>query len=167
MPRSVCSGRLCRHCGAAYCDRTACLRTHRLRHDCRDCGICGYACWVLLRRRPLLQVHRVVAGYLACGFSGLFAVVALVTAIATGASAAWLAGSQGGLMFIIAVMLLVHARHKRDELRARRDVFGTDAGGLMVEQAEFGENAGFTVLRPARFGGYCHQARMTSRAKMV
>jgi len=63
-----------------------------------------------------------VAGYLACGFSGLFAVVALVTAIATGASAAWLAGSQGGLMFIIAVMLLVHARHKRDELRARRDV---------------------------------------------
>ncbi len=89
----------------------------------------AYACWVLLRRRPLLLAHRVVAGYLACGFSGLFALVTLVAAIVTGESAAWLASSQGGLMFIIAVLLLVRARRQRDALTARRDALARTLAG--------------------------------------
>jgi len=80
-----------------------------------------YASWVLLRRRPLLQAHRVAAGYLACGFSGLFAGAALVTAIVTGSPAAWFAAGQGVLMLVIALMLLVRAHRQRDELQARRD----------------------------------------------
>ena len=81
----------------------------------------AYACWVLLRRRPLLQAHRVVAGYLSTVFSGLFACAAIGAGIATGAPAAWFAGSLGAVMFAVAVMLLVRARWNRSELRARRD----------------------------------------------
>jgi len=81
----------------------------------------AYACWVLLRRRPLLQAHRVVAGYLSTVFSGLFAGAAMAAGIATGAPAAWFAGALGVVMFALAVMLLVRARRNYSELQARRD----------------------------------------------
>lgn len=81
----------------------------------------AYSCWVLLRRRPLLQAHRVVAGYLASGFSGLFTFVVLAAAIVTGAAAAWLAGGLGMVMLGAALMLLARARRNRRALRARRD----------------------------------------------
>lgn len=81
----------------------------------------AYSCWVLFFRRPLLQARRVAAGYLASGFSGLFAGVALVAAIVTGAAAAWLAGGLGALMLGVALLLLARARRNRSALRARRD----------------------------------------------
>lgn len=81
----------------------------------------GYSLWALFHRRPLLHAHRVVAGTLASTFSGLFAVVTLITAVITGAVAAWLAGGMGVLMLGVALALLVRARRQRQALQDRRD----------------------------------------------
>ena len=89
----------------------------------------AYSSWVLLHSRPLLQAHRVVAAYLATGFSGLFACVALAAVIVTGAAPAWFAAALGTLMLVAAVVLLVRARRNRNALQARRDELMRALGG--------------------------------------
>ena len=88
----------------------------------------GYSAWVLTHRRPLLLRHRVVAGGLATAFSGAFAAVTAVAALATGAPAARAAAAMGVLMLVTAVALLLRARHKRAELEARRDALQRQLG---------------------------------------
>lgn len=88
----------------------------------------GYSLWALLHRRPLLHAHRVVAGWLATAFSGLFALVTLAAAVITGARAAWLAGGLGVVMLAVALVLLWTARRRQATLRARRDALQAALG---------------------------------------
>lgn len=81
----------------------------------------AYSAWVLRRRRPLLQAHRVVAGYMATAFSALFAVATLTAAAMTGSQAAALAGAIGVVMSAVAAGLLVSAHRRHGALLARRD----------------------------------------------
>lgn len=81
----------------------------------------AYAVWVLLQRRPLMHGHRVIAAYLACTFSGAFAIVAGIAAWMTGAAAAWAASGSGLAMLAVSVALLVRARERRRALLARLD----------------------------------------------
>lgn len=81
----------------------------------------GYSAWARFHRRPLLHAHRVVAGYLATAFSGLFAVAALTAAAITGATAAWLAGGMGAVLLAVAIAMLLRAHRQRGVLLRRRD----------------------------------------------
>jgi hypothetical protein len=81
----------------------------------------GYSTWALLRRRPLMHAHRVVAGAMATAFTGLFTAVALTTGALTAAPAAWWAGGMGAVMLIVALSLLLLALRTRSALLTRRE----------------------------------------------
>jgi hypothetical protein len=81
----------------------------------------AYSAWALMHRRPLMLAHRVVAGWMAFAFTGLFTVAAFTAAAITAALAAAWAGSLGAVMWAAALGLLVHARHRQRALLARRD----------------------------------------------
>ncbi len=88
----------------------------------------AYSSWVLSRRRPMLQRHRVVAGTMATVFSGVFTAVAAGAGLVTGSMLAWTAALMGGGMLVGAALLLTHARRRHAALVARRDA-------LLQEQA--------------------------------
>lgn len=81
----------------------------------------GYSGWVLSRRRPLFQRHRVVAGTMATVFSGAFTLAATGAALVTGSTLAWTAALMGAGMLVFAALLLARARRRHDALVARRD----------------------------------------------
>lgn len=81
----------------------------------------AYSSWVLSRRRPMLQRHRVVAGALATVFSGAFTLASAGAALLTGSSMAWSAALLGASLLIVAVALLVQARRRYAALVERRD----------------------------------------------
>ncbi len=84
---------------------------------------CGYACWVLAARRPLLARHRVVAGGMAVAFTGLFVLATSALAWTTRLPGFLLAAGLGVAMLAVAIGLLVRARHHRDRLRTlQRDL---------------------------------------------
>ena len=90
----------------------------------------AYSGWVLSRRRPLFQRHRVVAGTMATVFSGAFTLAAVGGGLITGSALAWTAALMGAGMLLGAVLLLVHARRRHAALVARRDaLLRQQAGG--------------------------------------
>lgn len=85
-------------------------------------GACwaGYAVWVLAYRRTLLANHRVVAGWMAVGFTAMFFAGASGLAWMTGIAAFLTAAGMGTVMLAAAIVLLVRARRHVDRLRAQR-----------------------------------------------
>lgn len=89
----------------------------------------GYSGWVLSRRRPLFQRHRVVAGTMATVFSGSFTLVTAGAALVTGSALAWTAALMGAGMLVGAALLLTHARRRNAALVARRDALMAQVRG--------------------------------------
>lgn len=83
-------------------------------------GWVAYASWVLRQRRPLLAGHRVVAGWMAVGFTAVFLGAALAAAIASGTTMASTAAATGAAMLLLAVAALVQAYRRVARLQARR-----------------------------------------------
>lgn len=85
-------------------------------------GTCwvGYASWVLRFRRPLLGVHRVVAGWMAVLFTALFLGGAAVMLISRGGTEFEAAVVSGAVMFALALAVLFQARARVRRLQARR-----------------------------------------------
>lgn len=84
-------------------------------------GWVAYAAWVLSRRRPLFQRHRVVAASMGTGFSAVFAAVTAAAAWLTGSAAAAMASALGAVFVGVGVVLFVRARGRRNALLERRD----------------------------------------------
>ena len=85
-------------------------------------GACwvGYAAWVLAHRRTLLANHRVVAGWMAVGFTAMFLAGASGLAWVTGLGGFLAAAGIGAVMLAAAIALLVRARRHIDRLQAQR-----------------------------------------------
>ncbi|MFI5934429.1 hypothetical protein [Actinoplanes sp. NPDC051494] len=82
-------------------------------------GWTGFAAWTLARR-PLFALDRVVAGWLATGFTGLVTAGSVVLAATrSGAAAAVLAAAAGTAVTGAAVTILVRARAYRGEVIRR------------------------------------------------
>lgn len=80
-----------------------------------------YAAWVLARRRVLLAGHRVVAARMAIAFTAVFTLGTAVLGMRGDAGGAWpLASLTGLVMLVVAVMLLMRARRRVEQLNARR-----------------------------------------------
>jgi hypothetical protein len=79
-----------------------------------------YAAWVLRQRRPLLGLHRIVAGRMAVIFTALFLAGAVGTAAVTGAAVFQAAAAVGAGMLIVAVSVLVQAHRHVARLQAQR-----------------------------------------------
>jgi len=80
----------------------------------------GYAVWVLAVRRTLLANHRVVAGHISVAAAAIFMAGALGLAMATESRSAYAAGGLGIVMLVIAMAMLVRAKHNHRILLQRR-----------------------------------------------
>lgn len=78
----------------------------------------AFAAWVLTRRRVLFARHRVIAGRLAVGFCALFTLGAAV--VAPAGPPRYSAVITGVTMLAVAVLLLLRARHRFEQLSAHR-----------------------------------------------
>jgi hypothetical protein len=78
--------------------------------------------WVLTRRKVLFAMHRVIAGWMALLFCGLFLVVGLTIAAMNMNLPALLAiGLIGCAQVAAAIVVLAKARHRRRQLMTRRE----------------------------------------------
>lgn len=83
----------------------------------------GYAVWVLRQRHPLLGLHRVVAGRMAVGFTGVFFAGATVLGVMTGNPTLHAAAGVGAALLALAFGVLMQAQWRVAELqRLRRDL---------------------------------------------
>lgn len=78
----------------------------------------AFAAWVLTRRRVLFARHRVIAGRLAVGFCALFTLGAAL--VAPAGPPRYTAVATGATMLAVAVLLLIHARRRFEQLAAHR-----------------------------------------------
>lgn len=76
----------------------------------------AYAGWVLTRRRPLMARHRVVAGWMAVTFTGMFVLGTGVLAVTSRGPGPLAACATGVMLFAVAVVLLVRARRAVERL---------------------------------------------------
>ena len=81
---------------------------------------CALAAWALRARRPLFARDRVMAGGMAVGFTGLFALAALAAVVMVGSPATYAALGTGVAMLALAVAALVQARRRFAALAGRR-----------------------------------------------
>jgi hypothetical protein len=78
--------------------------------------------WLLTRRKVLYAVHRVIAGWMAVLFCGIFLIAGLAIALMKMNFTAMIAfGLVGAAQTIIAITILRRARRHRSQLLARRD----------------------------------------------
>jgi hypothetical protein len=78
--------------------------------------------WVLARRKVLFAMHRVIAGWMALLFCGVFLLFGLSIALMkVNLTAIVAVGLVGAAQVIAAVVVLRRARHHRGLLLARRD----------------------------------------------
>jgi hypothetical protein len=78
--------------------------------------------WVLTKRKVLLALHRVIAGWMALLFCGVFLVVGLTIAVIKMNTTALIAiGLVGSVQVVAAVVMLVRARRRRRQLLERRN----------------------------------------------
>jgi hypothetical protein len=78
--------------------------------------------WVLTRRKVLFAMHRVMAGWMALLFCGIFLVVGLtIAAMNMNLSALLAIGLIGCAQVAAAIVMLAKARHRRQQLLQRRD----------------------------------------------
>jgi ABC-type iron transport system FetAB permease component len=80
----------------------------------------AYATWVLTQRRPLMAKHRVIAGWMAVAFTGVFLGGALAMALSTPQTMHSTAAVSGGGMFVLAIVALVQARRRVAALQERK-----------------------------------------------
>jgi hypothetical protein len=80
----------------------------------------AYAAWVLTQRRPLMAMHRVIAGWMAVAFTTLFVLGAGAVAVVSGETAAFAALGTGVAMLLAAVGVLRAARARFAALTQRR-----------------------------------------------
>ena len=80
----------------------------------------AYAVWVLGNRQVLFARHRIIAGWMAVSFTGIFLLGAFAAALQTGASAAYAASATGIAMLTGAIVILMRAQRAVAKLSARR-----------------------------------------------
>ncbi len=76
--------------------------------------------WALATRRVLFARDRVIAGWMAAGFTSMFLIGAGVAVLVSGGAAAWVALATGAIMLAVAVRVLSGARRRFAALSARR-----------------------------------------------
>lgn len=79
-----------------------------------------YAVWALRQRHPLLGRHRVIAGRMAVGFTGIFFAGCTVLGASTGHPSLQAAAGVGASLLALAVGVLLHAQGRVIELRRQR-----------------------------------------------
>jgi hypothetical protein len=89
--------------------------------------------WVVTRRKVLFAVHRVIAGWMAVVFCGIFLLLGAVIAISRGnITGLYASGLVGIVMLFIAITILKRARRRRQLLLARRN----ELAGLLAGQVQ-------------------------------
>jgi hypothetical protein len=78
--------------------------------------------WVILRRRVLFAMHRVIAGWMAIAFCGIFVAAGLAIGLMrTNAIALIAVGLLGTVQLVVAIRMLRQAQYRRSALLSRRD----------------------------------------------
>ena len=92
-------------------------------------GWLAFSLWVLNSKRVMLARHRVVAGRLAVGFTGVFVAGSALLGLASAIEAAWPAAAMGGVLFVIAIVLWRRAELAHATLVARRNALAHELNG--------------------------------------
>jgi hypothetical protein len=80
----------------------------------------GYAAWVLTQRRPLMAMHRVIAGWMAVAFTGVFVGGAIVMALSTQQTIYATAAVSGCSLFVLAIAALGRSYRRVTALKGRK-----------------------------------------------
>jgi hypothetical protein len=88
----------------------------------------AFGVWVLTHRRPLLAPHGIVAGRMAVTFTAAFVLGSLLVGWQTGTRAPHAAAAFGGLMLVVAVVVLRRAHREFARLTERRRMLAREIG---------------------------------------
>jgi pimeloyl-ACP methyl ester carboxylesterase len=91
-----------------------------------------FSLWVLTRRSVLLGRHRIIAARMAVAFTALFAIEAWAIGVWRPVGGAWYgAMALGVAMLAVAIVLLIRARRRFNELSRRRAALERHLGGAV------------------------------------